>query len=144
VRDVLPARAAGRQYRQGALGFDAEISHAYWLVRTELVSTDWQLPALGTPPITEPPRATAWLTEGRYKLAPGFYVAARYDRMLFSRIQTSQGSTTWDADLWRVEAGAGYSLRPNVLLKGSWQYNRRDGGRTTAANLAAAQVVLWF
>ena len=144
VRDVLPARHAGRQYRQQALGADAEISHAYWLVRTELVSTDWQLPALGTPAITSPPRATAWLTEGRYKLAPGLYVAARYDRMLFSRIETSQGSMTWDADLWRVEAGAGYSVRRNVLLKGSWQYNRRDGGRTTAANLAAAQVVLWF
>ena len=108
------------------------------------MSTDWQLPALGTPAITSPPRATAWLTEGRYKLAPGLYVAARYDRMLFSRIETSQGSMTWDADLWRVEAGAGYSVRRNVLLKGSWQYNRRDGGRTTTANLAAAQVVLWF
>ena len=45
-----------------------------------------------TPAITAPPRATAWLTEGRYKLAPGLYVAARYDRMLFSRIESSQGS----------------------------------------------------
>ena len=56
-------------------------------------------------------RATAWLTEGRYKLAPGWYVAARYDRMLFSRVESSQGPIDWDAGLWRVEAGAGYSMR---------------------------------
>jgi len=52
--------------------------------------------------------------------------------------------TTWDADLWRAEAGAGYSLRRNVMLKGSYQYNRREGGRVNAGSLAAAQVLLWF
>jgi hypothetical protein len=31
-----------------------------------------------------------------------------------------------------------------VTVKGSYQYNRREGGRETAARLAAAQVVLWF
>ena len=45
----------------------------------------------------------------------------------------------WDANLWRGEAGAGYSLRRNVILKGSYQYDRRDGGHVTAAHLAAAQ-----
>jgi len=144
VRDVLPEDAARQQYRQRAVGADAEISHGYWLVRTELLSSVWRLPALEAPLITEPLRATAWLTEGRYKLAPGLYVAARYDRLLFSDIQSSHGVTTWDADLWRAEAGAGYSLRRNVMLKGSYQYNRRDGGRVKAASLAAAQVLLWF
>jgi hypothetical protein len=144
VRDVLPEGAARRQYRQRAVGADAEVSHGYWLVRTELLVTDWRLPALRSPLITAPLRATSWLTEGRYKLAPGLYVAARYDRMLFSHIQSSRGVTTWDADLWRAEAGAGYSLRRNVILKGSYQYNRRDGGRVKSGNLAAAQVLLWF
>jgi hypothetical protein len=144
VRDVLPANAAAQQYRQRAFGVDAELSHGYWLVRTELVSSDWRLPALGRPLISRPLRATAWLTEGRYKLAPGLYVAARYDRMLFSDIESSQGTIDWDASLWRIEAGAGYSVRRNVTLKGSYQYNRRDGGRETASSLAAAQVLLWF
>ena len=89
-------------------------------------------------------RATAWLSEGRYKLAPGWHVAARYDRMFFSRVSSSQGPIAWDASLWRIEAGAGYSVRRNVMLKASYQYNRRDGGRVTVAHLAAAQVLLWF
>ena len=52
--------------------------------------------------------------------------------------------TTWDADLWRAEAGVGYSVGRHVMVKGSYQYNQRDGGRVRAANLAAAQVLLWF
>jgi hypothetical protein len=144
VRDVLPGGAGERQYRQRAFGADAEVSRGYWLVRTELVSTAWQLPALDAPRIERPLRATAWLTEGRYKLAPGLYVAARYDRMVFNRVASSQGPIPWEAGLWRVEAGAGYSVRRNVTVKGSYQYNRREGGRETVARLAAAQVVLWF
>ena len=144
VRDVLPAEAATHQYRQRAFGADVELSHGYWLARTELVTTDWRLPALDAPLLTAPVRATAWLTEGRYKLAPGWYVAARYDRMLFSRVESSQGPIDWDAGLWRIEAGAGYSVRRNVTLKASYQYNRRDGGRVRSASLGAAQVLLWF
>jgi opacity protein-like surface antigen len=64
--------------------------------------------------------------------------------MLFSDVESSQGTIDWDASLWRIEAGAGYSVRRNVTLKGSYQYNRRDGGRETASSLAAAQVLLWF
>jgi hypothetical protein len=43
-----------------------------------------------------------------------------------------------------VEGGVGYSLRRNVLVKGTVQHNRRDGGRIDRATLAAAQVSLWF
>jgi hypothetical protein len=144
VRDVLPADAASRQYRQRAFGTDVEVSRDYWLIRTELVTTDWRLPALAQPFIDEPLRATFWLTEGRYKLAPGLYAAARYDRLAFTRVQSSRGPVTWDADVWRVETGAGYSLRRNLVLKGSYQYNRREGGYVQASHLGAAQVVLWF
>ena len=144
VRDVLPGNAAERQYRQRAFGADAELSRGYWLVRTELVSTDWRLPALGRPALIHPLQATSWLVEGRYKLAPGLHAAARYDRMFFNRVSSTQGLISWDASLWRVEAGGGYSIRRNVMLKASYQYNRRDGGPVAVAHLAAAQVLLWF
>jgi hypothetical protein len=144
VRDVLPAGLAGQQYRQRAFGTDVEVSRDYWLVRTELVTTDWRLPALAEPFIDSPLRATFWLTEGRYKLAPGLYAAARYDRLAFSDVESSRGPVTWDANVWRVETGAGYSLRRHILLKGSYQYNRREGGFVKASHLGAVQVVLWF
>jgi hypothetical protein len=45
----------------------------------------------------------------------------------------------------RYEVGAGYSIRRNVLLKGSIQHDNRDGGRLLQiAHMFAAQVVYWF
>ena len=44
---MLPAETRPtQQYRQRAFGADVELSRGYWLVRTELVTTDWRLPAL--------------------------------------------------------------------------------------------------
>jgi hypothetical protein len=62
----------------------------------------------------------------------------------FSTVSGTYGSAPWDADVSRLEAGAGYSLIRNVIIKGSYQYNRRDGGRVRRAHYGAAQLVLWF
>jgi hypothetical protein len=51
----------------------------------------------------------------------------------------------WDAPVTRAEIGAGYSVQRNLLLKLSYQHNRRDGGRLApVAHLTAAQIVYWF
>jgi hypothetical protein len=144
VRDVLPAEAARESSHQRALGADVEYSRDYWLVRSELVASRWTLPSVSAPHIDSPLWGSSWLVEGRYKLRPGLYAAARFDRLFFSRIDTSTGRIPWEADVWRVEGGIGYSLRRNVLVKGTVQHNRRDGGRIERATLAAAQVSLWF
>ncbi len=55
------------------------------------------------------------------------------------------GTFPWDAPVTRVEVGGGYSIQRNLLLKGSFQYDRRDGGRLQSrAHLVAAQLVFWF
>ena len=96
------------------------------------------------PAIDRPLVATSVLIEGRYKIAPGAYVAARGDRIAFSTVAGSAGPRTWEADTWRVEIGGGYSVRRNILAKGAWQRNRRDGGRVRHDTLLTAQVLYWF
>ena len=54
-------------------------------------------------------------------------------------------SSTWDAPVTRFEAGGGYSLQRNLLLKLAAQFDARDGGRTrTGAGSSPAQLVFWF
>jgi len=43
-----------------------------------------------------------------------------------------------------VEIGGGYYLQRNLVLKLSYQYNTRDGGRQPTLGLPAAQLVYWF
>jgi hypothetical protein len=113
-------------------------------VRAEAVFSEWKVPAVGMPVIDTPLRALGTYVEGRYKVRPGLYVAARADHLGFSEVTGTLGPQTWDAPVTRIEVGGGYSIQRNLLLKLSCQHNTRDGGRVTRSTLAAAQLQFWF
>jgi hypothetical protein len=127
---------------QTAWGVDVEYSRGYYLVRAETIVSDWRLPEVAG--ITAPLRAWSTSLEGRYKIRPGLFAAARLEHLDFSDITGSAGVREWEAPVSRVEAGLGYSLQRNLLLKLSYQHNARDGGRVPVLSLGAVQLVFWF
>ncbi len=139
------ARAAGigdSKFVERALGADVEYSRDYYLIRFETVVSDRTLPSIEG--VTSPLRSVATSLEGKYKLRPGFYLAARLDHVGFSTITGSERTDTWDANLTRVEAGGGYSIQRNLIAKLTYQYNTRDGGRVRTAGYLAGQLLFWF
>src|SRR5438128_4588839 len=132
------------EFTQTAWGGDVEYSRNYYLVRVETIVSDWRLPVVRTPIIELPLRAISTSLEGRYKIRPGLYAAARLDRLGFSEVTATARRNTWDAPVTRLEVGGGYSLQRNLLLKLSFQHNVRDGGRVHTLNLGAAQLLFWF
>ena len=146
-REAARAAVGGEQdgaFAQTAWGGDVEYSRGYYVLRAETVFSQWTMPSLGSPSVSGPLRAVATSVEGRYKIRPGFYVAARADHLGFGEIAGSKVRATWDAPVTRVEAGGGYSIQRNLLLKVSAQLDRRNGGRTRRAHLVAGQIVFWF
>ncbi len=150
VTDPLGATATGTN-DQRALGFDAEYSRGHWLVRTEGVWSSWRLPTVRAPlavgqgpQIVTPLDAFALDVETRYRLTPAFSVAARLDRLGFSRVTGSAGTMTWDSNVHRAELGGGYYLQRNLLLKAAYQYNHRDSGYEPVSHLVSAQLMFWF
>ena len=130
------------------MGLDAEYSRGYWIVRGELVDSRWNIPRLGDPPIDGPLARDGRFVEGRYRITPRFFVAARADRLTFS---TSSGErlfggapTTWDAPVTRVEAGGGIYLQRNLTLRAVVQHNWRDGGRVQQRTYVSGQLAYWF
>jgi hypothetical protein len=145
--DAARAAAGGEhdgRFAQTAWGGDAEYSRAYYVLRAETVVSQWTIPSVGSPAIGGPLRAVATSVEGRYKIRPGLYLAARVDHLGFSEISGSKGPATWDATTRRIEAGGGYSIERNLLLKLSAQVDTRDGGRVRRSRLVAGQLVFWF
>jgi hypothetical protein len=134
----------GGEFTQSAWGADLEYSRGYYLIRFEAIVSDWRVPLVGAPAIQLPLRATALSVEGRYKIAPGLYAAARAERLGFSEITGSTRTAAWDAPVSRIEIGGGYSLQPNVTLKMAVQHNTRETTRNAAATAAAMQIVYWF
>lgn len=137
------AAAAGgfraADFRQRALGWDVEYSRDHYLVRLESVASRFTLPM-----VLEPLTALGTAVEGRYKLSPGLYVAARADHLGFGRITTSAGPALWEAPVTRWEFGGGYALQRNAHLRVSWQHNSRTGGRVRRLTAIAAQLLYWF
>jgi len=151
ARAAVGTEANDQSYAQTAWGADVEYSHGYYLIRAETIVSSWRLPAaVAQPPqvsIEDPLAAFSTSIEGRYKVLPRLYVAARFDRLTFSDLAGASGvPQPWDAPVRRIEVGTGYSLQRNFVLKLSYQYNTRDGGviPTRVAKFGAAQLVYWF
>ena len=89
-------------------------------------------------------RAAATSLEGRYTLAPGWYAAARFERLGFNRIASPTAADECDAPVTRVEIGGGYYVQRNLIARASLQINRRDGGRVVRSQLPAVQLLFWF
>jgi hypothetical protein len=135
----LPARFGNRSSRQRALGIDVEYSRGHWLVRGEAIWNDWRVPTLSVST-----NASSGFVEGTYKIFPGVFVAGRIDRLTFSQVQSATLLTAWDAPVTRLEAGAGYYIRRNLIVKGAYQHNWRDGGLVRRLGLLAAQLQFWL
>lgn len=144
------ARAAiadGRDtdFTQAAWGGDLEYSRDYYLLRFETVVSGWRLPIIQAPALPERLGAVSVSLEGRYRLRPGLYAAARFDHLGFSDIVGTRETAPWDAPVTRFEIGAGYSIQRNLLLKLSYQHNDRDGGvLLRMAHLTSVQLGFWF
>lgn len=133
-----------RRFIQTAFGADAEYSRGHWVARADAVLSEWRIPAIRAPFIDTPLRALGVSAQARYRFHPAMYAAVRAEHLAFSRIAGTGRVTTWDAPVTRVEAGAGYYIRRNVIARASVQFNRRDGGRVREATLPAVQLLYWF
>jgi hypothetical protein len=134
---TLRAGTAGSA--QQALGADAEYSRDHWMLRGEVIWNRWQVPTL-----TRRLDATSAFLEGRYKISPGVFVASRIDRLTFNELAASSDTRSWDAPVTRLETGVGCYIRRNLLAKGTYQHNWRDGGPITSLGLFAAQLHFWL
>jgi hypothetical protein len=148
VTDTASRGAVGdghnNEFTQTVWGADLEYSRDYYLVRVETIVSQWKLPLVRAPWIGSPLQSVATSIEGRYKLLPGLYAAARIDHLGFSVVTGTDRTDTWDAPVTRFEIGGGYSLQRNLLLKFEYQHDSRDGGLVRTFNPVAAQLVYWF
>jgi hypothetical protein len=147
LSDEVPTHDGHARYTQTSAGADAEYSRDHWLVRGEMVWSRWRLPFAAAPAEGPSVDALATWVEGRYRITPRWYAAARADHLGFSRVtSTASGSTPvpWEAPVVRIEAGGGYHLRRNIVARASFQWNDRDGGRVTRRQFVTAQVAYWF
>jgi hypothetical protein len=136
------------KYRHTIAGVDIEYSRGYFVFFGEGAFSRWTSPFLD-----EALDAMAFSFEGRYKILPRLFVAARYGRIGFSEIADAQdmdadGSLRepWEFPIRRFESAVGYSLSRQAIVKAVWQNNRTTGDPRgdPADNLTAIQMSVFY
>ncbi len=122
-----------------AAGVDAEYSRDYWLVRGEAIWVSFDVPTL-----SRSLGAASGFVEATYKIRPGLSAAARADRLTFSRVAGTTQVRSWDAPVTRIETAVSYYLQRNLILKGAYQHNWRDGGLIRTRRQIAIQLQYWL
>lgn len=141
----LPAELRQETFAQRALGLDAEWSWSRFLFRTETIVSSWDLPAVAAPRLDRPLRALSVMGEGRVKITPRVYAAARVDGLTFSNVVDGAGQyRPWEADVTRLEVGGGFRVNRNATVKLVYQHNWRDTPRLDRARFVAMELSYWF
>lgn len=125
---------------QTAVGLDLEFSRNHFILRAETIWSQWDAPTLETGALG----GLGFYVEASYKISPGFYVAARIDRVSFGEVDSAEGAVTWDSTISRVEIGVGYYFHRQLLAKASYQYNERDAGPLTTRGIPSLRLLFWF
>jgi hypothetical protein len=141
-----------RDFHQRVVAFEASASRGYLETHAELGTVKYDVPTLGTS------TGMTGYVEAKYTLAARWFVAARGEVNDYPFI-SSFAPGRWVAsrtDLRDYEAGVGYRLGLNTLLKASYRWDAwdltpdnyafvRPGGHAVAVQVSRAfDVLSWF
>ncbi|HYQ96432.1 MAG TPA: hypothetical protein VER38_05430 [Candidatus Eisenbacteria bacterium] len=126
-------------FMQKLAGADLELSYGHGVLYSEYLFNRFESPFVGNLDLR------AWYVEGKWTVIPGWYVAGRFDRMIFADVALSSGGVEgWDADLWKREIGIGFKPSGNLIAKLVHQESRINVSPQIVRAFAAAQLSVVF
>jgi hypothetical protein len=148
-RQVGASLPAGRQvedYVQEIAGLSAELEYRHLSVVGELAANRWESPfVVDGDGRRQDLEVTGFYAEGRYKLRPGLFAAARWSGLRFGDIDDGSGvERSWDYDTTRLELGLGYWVTDGVLGKLAAQLNDLNRRDTENDHILATQLSVRF
>ncbi|MFQ6617480.1 MAG: hypothetical protein ACE5QV_02220 [Fidelibacterota bacterium] len=131
-------------YLQRAYNFYFEYSHGHLLMWAEFYHNVWDTPLLAEKEIW----ANSGYFELRYNFYPGWYAAARYGFMEFSKISSTDdgngAKVEWDDGLNRLEVAIAYRFIREAFLRIDLQHNNYADEYLNDVNILAVQLLLAF
>ena len=114
-REAEPTLPAGHDiddYREFVVGQDASFAWHHLQVWAEFYEARFQVPNVGDVD------TFAYYVEAKYKFAPQFFGAIRWNQQLFSTISNGFGRNEhWSPDLERIDIAATYRLTTHAQVK---------------------------
>ncbi len=141
---TITATAQKNDGIQSVVGTDISYAHGSVELWGEFAWSQWQVPYaenLSGYSVS----AYSYFIEGKWKFAPQFWLAGRWNQQLYGDIDNPAGGTTsWDNDVWRIDACIGWKIDRFVQFKTQYSYIGQDYGKQQGSNLFAIQLVVEF
>lgn len=124
------------RYRQTLLGQDVAFAHHHFQLWAEVYESRFEVPGVANAD------TLAYYVEGKQTLAPGWFVALRWNQQLYGNLPLGSVTLPWGADVWRADLAMGH--RFNARLQAKLQYSAQQGAASprNLGHTAAAQVTL--
>ena len=140
--EAEPTLPAGRDiddYREFVLGQDVSFAWHHLQVWAEFYEARFEVPRVGNAD------TLAYYVEAKYKFAPQFFGAIRWNQQLFGTINDGYGhDIRWSPDLGRIDIAAAYRFTSHVQLKLQYDYQHETTGPGDDNHLFAAQLTIRF
>lgn len=137
----LPRAEMSNHYQQLIGEADVEFSRDRFLLNGEAVYSQWTVPFENEDTKLS---VIGYFAEAKYTWFPRFYTAARVGGLLFSTFVVGDTNPRWDNNVLEVEAGIGYHIDRNTLIKLVRRETRTPEVGGTNDNLTALQLAVSF
>jgi len=127
-------------YRQIVFGQDVSFAWHHFQFWAEAFEAKFKIPRVGDANVF------GYYVEAKYKFAPQFFGAVRWNQQLYGNVSDGTGGTVqWGSNVWRIDLAPTYRFTPHLALK--LQYSLQGGGGRGPGDhstLAAAQLTMRF
>jgi hypothetical protein len=141
-REAEPTLPPGRDiddYREFVLGQDISFAWRHLQLWAEFYEARFQVPNVGDAD------TFAYYVEAKYKFAPQFFGAIRWNQQLFNRINNGYGGTErWSPDLGRIDVAATYRFTTHAQLKLQYSFQHETTAPGHDNHLLATQFTVRF
>jgi hypothetical protein len=147
----IPAESDWKDFDQAVAGLEFQFSRGHFELHGDFATSSYEVPTL-----VKSARGRAWYVEPKYTFSPRIFAALRLEQNEYPWIRHfSFGWIAPEATLEDVEAGIGWRVTPDLLLKASYRKDRWivdeavqedfPEGYAVAAQLSYTfDVVSWF
>lgn len=133
-----PGRSLG-DYQEVVFGQDVSFAWHHVQLWAEAYEADFRIPGVGNAD------TQAYYVEAKYKFAPQFFGALRWNQQFFSDIPVpGLGSRRWSRDVSRVDIGPAYRPTAHTQVKVQYSVERQEADRGSWSELLAVQFTTRF
>jgi hypothetical protein len=125
-------------YRQIVFGQDASFAWHHIQLWAEIFEARFKVPHVGNAD------TISYYLEGKYKFAPQFSGALRWNQQVFGTLPEPAGAVRWGRNTWRIDAAPEYRLTPHTQLKVQYSLQRETSAPRAYNHSVAAQFTLRF